>query len=321
MCSPAFRRSIPVQASMWSPRNVSHDLTVAAGRDGGGGVGAAAAVVGACLERMEQIEPSLRAFVPESDRRSRLLSECEALPSDLPLRGALVGVKDIIDVSGFVSRCGSHEELLELRARQLSSEAPFVTRLREAGCLIAGKTVTTEFAGMDAGCTSHPVNPNYTPGGSSSGSAAAVAAGQCHFAIGTQTGGSVCRPASFCGVVGLKPSFGRVETEGVAIFSQSADVVGFFAPDVASMRTLAPIVLPGWDDASEGGDRGSGAVTVGVPDGAYLRGFSEGALAEFEARLAALAALADCGPEGGRTPPVVQVPHHLLDQSSAFLTD
>src|SRR5690606_25275669 len=115
-------------------------------------------------------------------------------------------------------------------------EAEVVTALRRAGALILGKTVTTEFAYFQPGPTRNPHHPDHTPGGSSSGSAAAVAAGYCPLALGTQTIGSVIRPAAFCGVVGFKPSQDRISSGGLIPLSPSADHVGLFTQDVAGMR-------------------------------------------------------------------------------------
>src|SRR5690606_13419755 len=134
-----------------------------------------------------------------------------------PLYGALVGVKDVFHVDGFVTRAGSKLPP-ELFA---GPEAVCVKRLREAGALIAGKTVTTEFAFFEPGPTRNPHNVAHTPGGSSSGSAAAVAAGMCNLALGTQTIGSVIRPAAYCGIIGFKPSLNRIPTEGLVYFSRT----------------------------------------------------------------------------------------------------
>ncbi len=126
-------------------------------------------------------------------------------------------------------------------------DASTVARLRAAGAILLGKTVSTEFAYFAPGPTRNPLNRAHTPGGSSSGSAAAVAAGFCHLALGTQTIGSISRPASFCGVTGFKPSYGRVSTEGVIPFSPAADHVGVIAPDVATASRAAAVIVEGWN--------------------------------------------------------------------------
>ena len=163
-----------------------------------------------------------------------------------PLFGALVGVKDIFHVDGFVTRAGS-ELPPELFA---GPEASCVTALRAAGALILGKTVTTQFAYFAPGPTRHPLSTTLgetrTPGGSSSGSAAAVAAGFAPLALGTQTIGSIIRPAAFCGVVGFKPSFGRVATDGVIPLSPSADTVGWLAATLEVAVRSASFGRGGW---------------------------------------------------------------------------
>src|SRR5690606_16531226 len=179
--------------------------------------------------RIDHIDPEVKAMLPESDRLHRLRAEAALLreqsqtPDDYPpLFGALVGVKDVFHVDGFVTRAGS-EVPPELFA---GPEAAVVRLLREAGALIAGKTVTTEFAYMEPGPTRNPHNLEHTPGGSSSGSAAAVAAGMVNLAVGTQTIGSVIRPAAYCGIVGFKPTLNRIPTEGLVYFSPTIDHVG-----------------------------------------------------------------------------------------------
>jgi Asp-tRNA(Asn)/Glu-tRNA(Gln) amidotransferase A subunit family amidase len=153
-----------------------------------------------------------------------------------------------------------------------------VTRLKEAGALILGKTVTTEFAYFGPGPTRNPHNPAHTPGGSSSGSAAAVAAGLCSLALGTQTIGSILRPASFCGVVGFKPSFGRIPTGGVIPLAASLDHIGFFTPDVAGAAAAAAVLCPEWRPAEPGQER----PVLGVPVGPYLERASAEGLAHFD---------------------------------------
>ncbi|MFD0348601.1 amidase family protein [Kitasatospora aburaviensis] len=119
-------------------------------------------------------------------------------------------------------------------------QAVVVDRLRAAGALVAGKTVTAEFAGSAPGPTRNPHHPGHTPGGSSSGSAAAVAAGLVPLAIGTQTIGSVVRPAAYCGVVGFRPTFGRIPVDGVVPNAPSYDTLGLFTADLAGAALAAP---------------------------------------------------------------------------------
>jgi Asp-tRNA(Asn)/Glu-tRNA(Gln) amidotransferase A subunit family amidase len=162
------------------------------------------------------------------------------------LFGVPVAVKDIIDTIDFPTGCGSplHE------ARYSVADATVVRRLRGQGAVIFGKTVTTEFATMHPGPTCNPHNPAHTPGGSSSGSAAAVAAGVVPVALGTQTNGSVLRPASFCGVYGFKPSMGELPRSGIFEQSPSLDQVGLFARCIDDLALVGEI-MTGDDGADE----------------------------------------------------------------------
>jgi Asp-tRNA(Asn)/Glu-tRNA(Gln) amidotransferase A subunit family amidase len=199
--------------------------------------------------RFAEREPGLQAFLPEKGRFERLRREEEDLlarwpdPRDRPpLFGVRIGVKDVFHVDGFKTRAGSRLPPAVLRG----PEAPSVTALRKAGALILGKTVATEFAYFAPGPTRNPWNLEHTPGGSSSGSAAAVAAGLCPLALGTQTIGSVLRPAAFCGVVGFKPSKTQIPTSGMVPLSPSLDEVGFFTPDVETARRVASLLCDRW---------------------------------------------------------------------------
>ncbi|EFL90862.1 amidase [Ahrensia sp. R2A130] len=156
-------------------------------------------------------------------------------PDKGPLAGIAVGVKDIFDTADALTCYGSpiYEDHVP------AADAALVSMLRRAGGTIAGKTVTTEFAWFTPGATRNPHNHNHTPGGSSSGSAAGVAAGFFPAAIGSQTGGSVIRPASFCGVSGYKPSFRLFPTVGMKHFSWSLDTPGFFAATAADCAFVA----------------------------------------------------------------------------------
>jgi Asp-tRNA(Asn)/Glu-tRNA(Gln) amidotransferase A subunit family amidase len=154
------------------------------------------------------------------------------------LGGLAVGVKDILDTHDMPTECGS----ALLAGRRPMQDAAAVAAVRGAGGVVMGKTVTTEFAFFHPGRTRNPHDPECTPGGSSSGSAAAVAAGIVPLAIGTQTAGSVIRPAAFCGVVGFKPSFGRINRAGVQPFAESLDTVGAFARRVADAWLLVEVM-------------------------------------------------------------------------------
>lgn len=168
-----------------------------------------------------------------------------------PLAGALqgvpFGVKDVIDVAGMPTRCGS-TALPDVLA---AVDASCVSLLRRAGAVPIGKTVTAEFAFRAPGPTNNPRAPGHTPGGSSSGSAAAVAAGHVPFALGTQTGGSMIRPAAYCGVVGFKPSFGGVFRDGLVQTCESLDVIGWHSRSIADAQTLARVLLPYAEPAAE----------------------------------------------------------------------
>src|SRR5712672_3670310 len=147
------------------------------------------------------------------------------------LRGIAVGIKDIIDTADFPTQMGS----AIYQGWQPRADAAVVAALKQAGASIVGKTTTTAFASVDPTATLNPRNPQHTPGGSSSGSAAAVAAGMIPLALGTQTGGSVIRPASFCGVAAIKPSFRLLPTVGIKCYSWTLDTVGLFAAGVTDL--------------------------------------------------------------------------------------
>lgn len=225
-------------------------------------------------------EPSILALIPEQNRFQRLYREADELqhrypnPDERPaLFGMLVGVKDIFHTDGFTTQAGSRLPPNELQGY----EADSVTRLKKAGALILGKTITTEFAYFTPGPTRNPHNPEHTPGGSSSGSAAALGAGLCPIALGTQTIGSIIRPAAFCGVVGLKPTYERISREGVIPLSPSLDHIGYFTPDISIAKLVAPSLYMDWDDSNHF-DR---QPTLGIPSGPYLACASDYGLACF----------------------------------------
>lgn len=209
----------------------------------------AEALVEACLARIAEHEPQIGAWAwmdgDHAIAQARKLDAYRQSGRTLgPLHGLPVGLKDIIDTKGIPTANGTVID----EGRVPANDAWIVARLRAVGAIIMGKTVTTECAYMHPGKTRNPHNPAHTPGGSSSGSAAAVAAGMVPLAIGTQTGGSVIRPASFCGVVGLKPSFGMIPRTGILAQSPFLDTVGVFAASVADAALLAE-VLAGNDPA------------------------------------------------------------------------
>ncbi|WP_274913629.1 amidase [Streptomyces sp. WZ-12] len=241
-------------------------------------------------DRIDAVDGRVRAFVPEPGWRARLLAAARGLAETAPhgtggrpvLYGVPVGIKDIVHVNGLPTQAGSALPPEELAGPQ----ATVVDRLLAAGALIAGKTVTAEFAVTAPGPTRNPHNTAHTPGGSSSGSAAAVAAGMVPLAIGTQTVGSMIRPAAYCGVVGFKPTYGRIPLAGVIPNAVSFDTLGCYATDVAGIALAAPVLCDGWRAAA-----GPGRPPVlGVPVGPYLDRAGDEALRAFRAQREALTA-------------------------------
>ncbi|MCL4207792.1 MAG: amidase [Pirellulaceae bacterium] len=204
-----------------------------------------------CLQQIDAHDGRLHAWVridaAGARREARRQHDLLRSGTDLgPLQGIPLGVKDIIDVAGWPTEAGSPL----LAGRVAAEDAAVVGRLRNGGAVLLGKTVTTEFAFLDPASTRNPWNPEHTPGGSSSGSAAAVAAGMCLGALGSQTGGSIIRPASYCGVAGLKATRGRIEMRGVVPVSRSLDHVGPIARCVGDLRLLLG-TIGGWSSGSE----------------------------------------------------------------------
>ncbi|MGO9260433.1 MAG: amidase [Bryobacteraceae bacterium] len=172
---------------------------------------------------------------PRGPDRSPTVGQANRLPHhDGPLAGIPFGAKDIFETRGMATEYGSPL----YAGRKGEADAAVIAELRAQGAILLGKTQTTAFASFDAAPTRNPRAPGHTPGGSSAGSAAAVAAGMVPFALGTQTLGSVLRPASYCGVCGFKPSFGLIPIEGVLPFAPSLDTVGFFTATVEDMNFL-----------------------------------------------------------------------------------
>ncbi|MCI1190842.1 amidase [Calidifontimicrobium sp. SYSU G02091] len=201
----------------------------------------------ALLARIGRSEPAVQAWAALDAAHVRAQAAAlDALPPEArhtPLFGLPVGLKDIVDTADLPTENGT----VLHAGRQPRRDAVLVQRLRAAGAVVMGKTVTTELATYAPGKTRNPHRTAHTPGGSSSGSAAAVAAGHVPLAVGTQTNGSVIRPASFCGVVGVKPTFGRIARTGVLVQSPSFDHVGVFARSVPDAALLVQ-VLAGADD-------------------------------------------------------------------------
>ncbi len=219
------------------------------------------------IEHIVKYESRVKSFVKDTFDKKRIIEDCAKIHSKkndkLPLRNLLIGVKDIINVDGYPTRCGSllPHELFK------GPQASCISRLLGAGAIFTAKTVTAEFAVSDPGETKNPRNLSHTPGGSSSGSAASVAAGFCDIAIGTQTSGSVIRPAGYCGVIGYKPSFGRISRDGVLLFSKSMDHVGVFAKDLHLLERTLPIIVDSWSFSKPTSDQD---ICIGIPEGSYL---------------------------------------------------
>ena len=196
----------------------------------------ATATVEACLAAIEVRDGELHAW--QAVDREFALRQARALdagPARGPLHGMPVGVKDIFDTADLPTEYGSPI----YRGHRPAADAACVAAARAAGAVILGKTVTTEFATMVPAATVHPKNPKHTPGGSSSGSAAAVAAGMVPFAYGTQTVGSIIRPAAYCGVVGYKPSYGMLSRSGMKMGAETLDTAGVIARSVELAALLA----------------------------------------------------------------------------------
>ena len=198
------------------------------------------------LHRIAARESEVKAFTePAGDIVARVERSSDA--------GLLVAVKDNIACDGLPpASCGS-DLPPEAHAINAGPEATVVTRLREAGCVIAGKTRLAEFAALAPPATTNPHTPACSPGGSSSGSAAAVAAGFVDAALGTQTIGSIGRPAAFCGVAALVPTRGRVPRDGVELYSPSVDVVGAFAKDCNTLRDVSRLIYDDWEEPDPDG--------------------------------------------------------------------
>ena len=203
------------------------------------GEATAEALAAACLERIAAREEEVRAWAFID--RERALAQARALDR-MPRRGRLhgvpFGIKDIIDTAELPTE---HNSPI-YRGHRPKADAACVALLKAAGCLVLGKTVTTEFANNHPAQTRNPHDPAHTPGGSSSGSAAAVADCMVSAALGTQTGGSVIRPAAYCGTYAIKPSFGSVSRQGVKALAESLDTVGIFARSVEDLGLALELV-------------------------------------------------------------------------------
>lgn len=239
-------------ASEWCARSAAEIAEAVGRRDV-----SAVDVVTDHLRRTEQLEPRLRMFahVAADDARQRA-ERIDRSRTDGALLGVPVGVKDVIDTARMPTAHGT--PIFEGARPEL--DATIVARIEQAGGIVIGKTVTNELGAAHPGPTRNPHDPERTPGGSSSGSAASVASGAAAVSIGTQTGGSVVRPASFCGVFGLKPTLGSIDRNGVGGHCPTIDTPGIFARSVEDLRLLLSVV--------------SDTDTVQLEDGAGAIGFS-----------------------------------------------
>lgn len=295
-------------------------------------------LIDATLDRIERVEPGVQAWarVRADDARAVARTVTERRGSVAPagpLHGIPVGVKDIFYTEGVETSCGS-----KIMAGFVPSyDATSVARLRRAGAVILGKTHTTEFASFDPSPARNPWALDHTPGGSSSGSGAALAARMCHGALGSQTSGSICRPAAFCGVVGLKPTFGRVSRYGVHPLAWTLDHPGPMArtvrdvamlfdavagpdPNDPSAVSAPPVsgVVSALDDA-RGRDAAVRGLRVGVPDRYFTDGLDPEGAAAYREALRALGDLG-CRVENVRLPDLFEAAmdaHELIHHTEA----
>ena len=205
------------------------------------------ALVAACLERIAAREETVRAWAhldPAAALAQARDRDAARAPRG-PLHGVPVGVKDIVDTADLPTECGTQVHA----GRRPPRDAACVARLRAAGAVVLGKTVTTELAYFSPGRTRNPADPTRTPGGSSSGSAAAVADAMVPAALGSQTAGSVIRPAAFCGTLGFKPTRGRVDLTGVKPLSAGLDTLGWFAREPEDLGLLGAVLADDWPAA------------------------------------------------------------------------
>lgn len=216
-------------------------------------------VTEACLARIAARDTDIHAWAcVDSDYARRQAAELDAQPVRGPLHGVPIGVKDIFDTADLPTEYGSPI----YRGHRPAADAACVSLARAAGAVVLGKTVTTEFATYSPAATVNPRDRAHTPGGSSSGSAAAVADEMVPLAFGTQTAGSIVRPASYCGIVGYKPTYGMIARAGIKLLAESLDTVGVLARNVADAALLVGAVT-GRDELLELRPAGDG-LTIGV---------------------------------------------------------
>ncbi|MFB6248986.1 MAG: amidase family protein [Salinibacter sp.] len=287
------------------------------------------ALVSSFLSRIDERNDQINAFTTV-DRdgalnHARYLDSQRERGNARPLSGLVLAVKDNICIRGYPVTCGSR------MLKDFSSlyDATVIERLRDAGAIFIGKTNCDEFAMGSSNETSHfgpvrnPHDPDYVPGGSSGGSAAAVAAGMCHAALGSDTGGSVRQPSAFCGVVGLKPTYGRVSRSGLVAFASSLDVIGPLARSVEDVATLlnviagkdpsdstsAPVEVPDYTDALTGTVEG---LRVGLPEEYFTEGLDPAIQEMVRDEVAALE-------DQGATVETVSLPHTEYGVATYYL--
>ena len=234
-------------------------------------------VLDGCLDTIARAEPFVCALAARLDEAA---ARAHTTAARGPLHGLGVLVKDIFDTHDLPTEYGSPI----FKGYRPQGDAAMVSLLKRAGAVVIGKSVTTELAYLQPSRTRNPAVTTRTPGGSSSGSAAAVAAGYVAFAIGSQTAGSTIRPASYCGIAGYKPSFGALPTFGMRCFSQTLDTVGFFAAGVADLAYLAAMLMGDVPPV----DTPDATLTFGVPDTYPWIAPSDSAQAALEAAIRAI---------------------------------
>jgi Asp-tRNA(Asn)/Glu-tRNA(Gln) amidotransferase A subunit family amidase len=242
------------------------------------------ALLEACLDRIETRDALVSAWVYVDAElalaKARAADDARAAGKPLgPLHGLPIAVKDIFDTGDMPTECGS----ALYRGRRPTEDAQAVSLLRRAGAIVIGKTVTAELALSAPGATANPLDLRRTPGGSSSGSAAAVADHMVPLAVGSQTGGSVIRPASYCGIVGFKPSFGAIPTGGMHLLAEPLDHAGVFARDVADIALMAKVMMAAGLGAQDSATAHSpGRPRIGVLRAPVWREASDDARARFD---------------------------------------
>ncbi len=248
-----------------------------------------------CLRRIDELQPRLNAFIrvmADEARRDAAAADRElAAGHDRgPLHGVPVAIKDLIDIEGIPTTAASRVRDGHVAA----ADAPVIARLRNAGAVLIGKTNLDEFAfgttseNSAFGPVRHPLDPSRSPGGSSGGSAVAVATGMALAALGTDTGGSIRIPAAACGVVGLKPAFGEISTDAVVPLSRTLDHLGAFARTVADVSVVYRAMITGGSDADL--SRPAKGLRLAIPRGYLTDVLDAGVRARFDEAVAALRA-------------------------------